>query len=120
MRRLFANLVLLVILWGYVAPAALGATEAGLPDCCRANGKHRCAMASMPNGGGASGFRANFPQCPYLLLGSVLNRSGVAEAKQSFALELPSSNFLPRTDSAFYVSGAEIRTSGRSPPALSL
>ena len=45
MRRLLAHLVLLTILWGYVAPAALGATEAELPPCCRGNGKHHYAMA---------------------------------------------------------------------------
>jgi hypothetical protein len=125
MRRIFVHLVLLVIAWGYVAPAAVSATEAELPACCRGNGKHHCAMVGMSmvgmsNDGGAPGVRSNSPQCPYRLLGSLLNRSGVAETKKSFSLELPFSNFFARADRAFYLSGGEICNSGRSPPALSL
>ena len=90
MRRILANLVLLMMLWGYVAPAALSATEADLPACCRGNGKHHCSMASMARGDDAvPAVRANSPQCPYRLLGSVLKCTGVAEAHGSFYLELP-------------------------------
>jgi hypothetical protein len=121
-RRLLADLVLLVILWGYVAPAALGATEADLPACCRGNGKHHCAMASMANRGGGTApvFRANSPQCPYRLLGSVLHRSAMGEARKLFSLVLSAKDFFPQIDSNFYVSGDQIRASGRSPPALFL
>jgi hypothetical protein len=119
MRRIPAHFVLLVLVWGYVAPAALSATEA-VPACCRGNGKHHCAMASISNDGGAPGVRTNSPQCPYRLLGSLLNRSGVPEAKKSFPFKLPFSEFFASADRAFYVSGGEICNSGRSPPALSL
>jgi hypothetical protein len=124
MRRLLANLVLLVMLWGYLAPARLGATEAELPACCRGNGKHHCSMASMAQTSMAQpagdGFSANPPQCPYRLLGSMRNGSSVGEAKRFFSLALPAADLFAQRDSALCVSGARIRHSGRSPPALSL
>jgi hypothetical protein len=120
--RPLANLVLLVILWSYAAPAALGATQADLPACCRNNGKHHCAMASMAggSGGAAPAFRVNAPRCPYLQLGSVFSRHGVAEAGKSFSLGVPASDRFTPTDFAFHGSDDLIRTSERSPPTLSL
>jgi hypothetical protein len=119
--RYLANLVLLVTLWGYMAPVALGPSEADLPACCRGMGKHHCAMASMARSDdGAPGFRINSPQCPYRLLGSVLNRDTVAAAKESFSLEPPASTPFSRSDSARAVSILNIRNSGRGPPASSL
>lgn len=119
--RYLANFVLLVTLWGYVAPVALGPSEADLPACCRGKGKHHCAMARMARSDdGAPGVRTTSPQCPYRLLGSVLNRDTVAAAKESFALEPPASSLFSRRDSARAVSVLNIRNSGRGPPASSL
>jgi hypothetical protein len=125
MRRLLAHLVLLTIVWGYgwgyVAPAALGATEADLPPCCRGNGKHHCAMAMMQRWDGTTlAFRENSPQCPYRLPGPVLNGSAAAETKKTFALELPGSNLLLPIDPAPCASSDQIRNAGRSPPAVLL
>ena len=119
--RFAAHLVLLVTLWGYVAPAALGPSEADLPACCRGKGMHHCSMAAMARSDdGAPGFRANSPQCPYRLLGSVLNRCSVAAARESFSLEPPASDLFSHRDSARRASALQIRNSGRGPPALSL
>ena len=119
--RFLANLVLAVTLWGYVAPAVLGPSEADLPACCRGKGMHHCAMAAMARADdGTPGYRTNSPQCPYRLLGSVLNRCSVAAARESFSLEPPASDLFSHRDSARRASALQIRNSGRGPPALSL
>jgi hypothetical protein len=121
MRRVLANLVLLVTLWGYAAPAALGATEAELPACCRGDGKHHCSMAGMAQpGGSAPGFSTNSPQCPYRLLGPVLKAPAAAAARKLFSLDLPAADLLSQRDAAFRESATRSRNSGRGPPALSL
>ena len=76
MRRLLANLALLVILWSYAAPALLGPSQADLPACCRGRGKHHCAMmdAMTRSDDGSPAFRTNPQPCPYRQLGSVFNR----------------------------------------------
>jgi hypothetical protein len=115
--RYLANLVLLVTFWGYVAPSALGPSEADLPACCRGKGKHHCAMASMARSeDGAPGFRVNSPQCPNRLLGSVLNRCTVAAAKESFSLDPPPALLFTQRDSTHCASDLRIRNSGRAPP----
>lgn len=121
MRRLLANIVLLVTLWGYAAPAVLGATEADLPACCRGDGKHHCSMASMAqSGSNAPGFGANSPQCPYRLLGSVLKTPEAAAARKLFSVDLPASDLLSQRDAALRESAARSRKSGRGPPSLQL
>ncbi len=119
-QRLFANFVLLVTLWGYVAPAALGPSEAGLPACCRGKGKHHCCRMTtrVRVDDGAPGFRNNPPQCPYRLLGSVLNRGIVAIAKESFSLELPAADAFSECGPVRRASVIPVRCSGRSPPAF--
>jgi hypothetical protein len=119
--RFLANLVLAVTLWGYVAPAVLAPSEADLPACCRGNGMHHCAMAAMARSAdGTSGYRTNSPQCPYRLLGSVLNRCTVAATRESFSFEPPAAELYSQRDSARRASARQIRNSGRGPPALSL
>jgi hypothetical protein len=110
--RFLANLVLLVTLWGYVAPALPGSSEADLPACCRGNGRHHCAIARMSRSDdGAPGFRANSPQCPYRLLGSVLSRWNVAAAEASFSLDSPAAELLAQHETAirYYVRRNENR-----------
>lgn len=122
MQRLLANLVLLVTLWGYVAPAALRATETDLPACCRGNGKHHCSMAGMAQvgGGDSQSVRVNSPACPYRMLGSVLNGSRVGEAPQVFSIDLPALDWSSQSDIVHCASALVIRNSGRGPPAFSL
>lgn len=119
-RRL-ANLVLLVTIWSYVAPLALRPSEADLPACCRGHGIHHCAMAGMARSTDRSPtFRINSPQCPYRLLGSVVNRAVVATTVEPFSLETPAADLFTQHDGTHCVSRFQIRNSGRGPPALSL
>ncbi len=121
MRRSLATLVLLVLFWGFLAPAVLQASETDLPACCRGNGMHHCSMPGMSHGDpGTPGFRANAPQCPYRLLGRVLSAAGVAVANRTFALEPPSADPFPHATLALRLSAATHRPSGRSPPLLAL
>jgi hypothetical protein len=122
MRRLLANLVLLVTLWGYVAPVALGTSEAELPACCRGNGKHHCSMAGMAQADGDDSrhVSVNSPSCPYRWLGSVLDGSRVGEAPKTFSLDLPALDWFSQSDVFLRTSTFRIRNSGRGPPAFSL
>jgi hypothetical protein len=42
MRQFVASLVIAVMAWSFVGPAALAATGWDAPACCRRNGKHHC------------------------------------------------------------------------------
>jgi hypothetical protein len=78
-------------------------------------------MASMAHSDdGAPGFRANSPQCPYRLLGSVLNRCSVAASTESFSLEQPIAALFSQRDSTPRASVLRILNSGRGPPSISL
>jgi hypothetical protein len=112
----------MVILWGYVAPAVLGATELDLPVCCRSHGKHHCAMGCMGRSAGdtAPGVHDNSHQCPYRVQGSVLYGSCAAEAKKFFSMALPVGDFFVHAETASGFSVSRIRKSGRGPPALPL
>jgi hypothetical protein len=59
MRRLAACLLLSLLIAGMTLPL-LQAQGAGVPACCRRNGKHHCAM--LPQG---EGFRTSAAICPY-------------------------------------------------------
>jgi hypothetical protein len=122
MRRALANLVLMVILWGYLAPAVLGATELDLPVCCRSHGKHHCAMGCIGRSAGdsAPGFHRNSHPCPYRLQGSVLYGSCVAEVKKFFSMALPVRDLLRHAEAASGLSACRTRNSGRGPPLASL
>jgi hypothetical protein len=48
-RRAISIALLGVIAYLVVAPAAFAGTDSNLPECCRRNGKHHCAMmAQLP------------------------------------------------------------------------
>jgi hypothetical protein len=122
MRRIFVQLVLLVILWGYAAPALLGPSEADLPACCRGRGKHHCAMMDTARSAdGSPAFRISSLQCPYRHLGSLFNRSTVADVRKScFVVDLPTNTASASRCVVRRASSLQIRNSGRSPPARSL
>jgi hypothetical protein len=117
MRQLVANLVLVVCLWCYIAPATMATTQADLPACCRGNGKHHCAMASMAKLNRADpGFRSNSPECPYRLLRSAINGGSGTGWENSFSIELPTGALVSPRDVLFVVSSGSTRPSERSPP----
>jgi hypothetical protein len=122
MQRTLVHLVLLVLLWGYAAPALLGPSEADLPACCRGRGKHHCAMMDIARSADSSpAFRTNPPPCPYRQLGSLFNRSTASNVcKSGFTAEPPeiSAPITLCVDSR--ASFLQVRNSGRSPPARSL
>jgi hypothetical protein len=69
LQKPLVGLVLSVMIWSLIAPAAMGAAGTVTSACCRRNGKHHCAsgisgMAGMSGDGGPS-FRASAPDCPY-------------------------------------------------------
>ncbi|MBV9404489.1 MAG: hypothetical protein JO211_04035 [Acidobacteriaceae bacterium] len=47
MRRLLAIILLSLASLGQIAPLFAADSEAQLPPCCRANGKHKCSMRAM-------------------------------------------------------------------------
>src|SRR5664280_2515596 len=59
MRRLAASLLLVLSCAGLALPMLL-ARDAGVPACCRRNGKHHCVMLPQRDG-----FRTSAANCPY-------------------------------------------------------
>ncbi len=121
MRRSPANLVLAILLWSYLAPVFLVATELDLPPCCRSHGKHHgCTCCMSRRGSDGPGFHDNSPRCPCRLLGSVIHCITAAEVKKRFSIHPPSADFLVPFDAASNVFQDRIRLSGRGPPGLPL
>ncbi len=121
MRRTPANLVLMILLWSYLAPLLLVATELDLPACCRGRGgKHHCTCCmGRPGGDAAPGFHGQSPQCPCRLLGPAINGTEVAQVKKFFSIELPAAPLLAQAEPLSRPSSRRIRNSGRSPPPRS-
>ncbi len=121
MRRSLANLVLVILLWGYITPVVLVTTEFDLPPCCRSHGKHHgctCCMARRNSAG--PGFHDNSPRCPCHLLVSVIHSANAAEVEKRFSSQPPSVDFTAPIAAASAVFHDRIRTSGRDPPSLPL
>jgi hypothetical protein len=49
LKRVSAILLLTLFSLTLISPALFGDTESNLPACCRRDGKHHCALASMAN-----------------------------------------------------------------------
>jgi hypothetical protein len=121
MRRLLANLVLLVSLWGYLAPALLSAAELDLPPCCRGRGKHHCSMmAAVRNTDGSPGFRIHNPPCPQRAQCVLTTSAVVALASQAVSPATPHVEAIQHAESAARGSRRPVLRQGRSPPSLSL
>src|ERR1700692_2605672 len=119
MRQTPANLVLTILLWSYLAPVFLVATELDLPVCCRSHGKHHgctCCMAHRGDDGASGflthGFHSNDPRCPCRLLGSVIHGTTAAEVKR-YSILPPSEDSLVPIEAASHVFHDRIRSSGR-------
>lgn len=66
MRRLLASALVLAFFSPLIAPAfTASARDAGLPACCRRNGKHHCMMYRMAMGLEPSPYRTVADKCPY-------------------------------------------------------
>jgi hypothetical protein len=65
MRRALASLLLAVFSFPLIAPALFADSESQLPECCRRNGKHHCAMTTEePASTTGVSFRSNQARCP--------------------------------------------------------
>jgi hypothetical protein len=65
MRRVLALLMLAVFSFPLIAPVVLADAESKLPECCRRNGNHHCAM-TMDEAASTPGaiFRSIQQRCP--------------------------------------------------------
>jgi hypothetical protein len=67
MRRAVAHTLLMIFSWMLIAPLFAWDADAGLPACCRRNGKHHCTMSRMGQAGGnEKGFTSVSEKCPCL------------------------------------------------------
>ena len=67
MRRSLASLLVVLLSFPLIAAAFLANPDSSLPACCRANGKHHCAMAdrgSAAESSGAPSWKAIQSKCP--------------------------------------------------------
>jgi hypothetical protein len=123
MRRIVASLVLSVMAWSFVAPAAMGLTGTATAACCRRNGKHNCAsgtsgMAGMSIGDQLPSFQANSPDCQYR--SQIATPTGIAQLQNPAVITLqpPSTSFVAVVDSVVFGSRLATCNSQRGPPAL--
>ena len=90
MRRALAIFLLAVISSPLVAPLLQADTASDLPACCRRDGKHHCAMASMADEASSAtpAFTQFHPKCPLFPRVGVLpadSKTGLAAATLSLA-----------------------------------
>lgn len=67
MNRIYAAVLLVVFSFGLIAPVAFAQDpDAGLPECCRRAGLHRCSMRTDPGSTESSGpsFSQAKMKCP--------------------------------------------------------
>jgi hypothetical protein len=65
MRRALASLLLAVFSFPLIAPAVFASAESNLPECCRRNGKHHCAMTKSDAASSTGVFFGSIaPRCP--------------------------------------------------------
>jgi hypothetical protein len=90
MRRIWATLLLALLGFTSVTPLVFADPDSSRPACCRRDGKHQCAMASMQAQQESStepAFRSVRATCPYFpSSGAVPAFSGAAEAEASPAI----------------------------------
>jgi len=114
MRRLTATTLLLLMLAGSFAPAALASATNPLPACCRAGGMHHC-MAMMPSSGGT---RFQGQSCPYRKHPAFSSSAAPAPARVVIAPADPHP-FLHQFYPELFVSQGEQPHPERAPPPSS-
>lgn len=119
-RRTLAALLLVLFSLPLIAPAlASSSADAGLPACCRRDGKHHCAdgMAlAVPSKYAVASEKCCFPVLPQALL--MLPHAFTADAVSSAALPLSTPEAVAReAESARRISRERSRHK-RGPPAL--
>ena len=105
MRRTIALSLVLIFGWLLTAPLFVPDAEAGLPACCRRNGKHHCMMQSMhPPGGKSAGFASVAEKCPCMpdCTGAVHAAKDMPEAGQQFYAEVVFHPAYARQTEAFF------------------
>jgi hypothetical protein len=108
MRRAVAHSLLMIFGWMLIAPLFAPDADAGLPACCRRNGKHHCIMSRMgQTGGNEKGFTSVSEKCPCLpaITGAVHAAKYMPVSGQRFYAEvtfLPA--YAPQTSPSFGIS----------------
>jgi hypothetical protein len=122
MRRIVASLVLSVMAWSLVAPAAMGVTGTAAAACCRRNGKHHCASGisgmAVVSTDDLPSFRANSPDCPYR--SQIATPTGIAQPQSPAVITLQPlpASFVAMVDCLFFGSRLATSNSQRGPPVL--
>lgn len=119
MRRFLASLVIAVMAWGFVGPAALAVTGRDALACCRRNGKHHCMSGtSAVSTDGLASFRARPSDCRYRLQIATPTGEPRAQSPTISSLELPFVSLLLAADSRLSDSRLATCNSQRGPPAF--
>ncbi|MGC2321565.1 MAG: hypothetical protein WA463_02940 [Terriglobales bacterium] len=115
MRRSTASALLLLMLAGLLAPAAVATVTDPIPACCRAGGPHHCSAMPPISGG----IQIQGQSCPYR---KPLMFSGSAAAPPATGTVAPADPhpFLHEFYPELFVSAAEPPHPGRAPPQPSL
>jgi len=122
-RRLFAILLLSAIQFVLVAPAFSVDADTQLPPCCRAHGKHKCAMkrALLPNSITVSPIATLGEKCPFSAASGDTARAWQSvlfgPSQAFFGSVLSYAAMLAQTEAHFRVSFSRTRQK-RGPPSL--
>jgi len=89
-RRVLSITLLVLFLWPYLAASFLQTTEASLPMCCRAKGKHHCMMAAMTRSRQGVAVGIVREKCPAFPKATAWSRSqpGTAQQEQSDCVKI--------------------------------
>ncbi len=126
MRQLTAASVLLALLslWGLpICSAFTGrSAEDNLPVCCRRNGKHHCAIQTMPDTRSGAAFTAPPQHCPLYPKGVVpsptrVNLFAPTASAVFFAALQSHPTFAPQTEARYRIAFDRSRLK-RGPPTL--
>jgi hypothetical protein len=121
-RRILAiPMLLLFLLPLFSGLFGEGVAQAGIPACCRRDGKHHCEMSAEQSYGerGAGAVREKCPYSPAALSIIVLPSFAPGAAAAIFAGVIQHASVHPQTDARRRISFDRARQK-RGPPSLSL